>query len=148
MAYSSMRDYLKTKLEAVASVGTVHDYYRFLKGKKRVTAALFENGVLNTWFIQKVNEINTWEGPGMLLRTHVVNILGIMAVNDALASEKVFLEIEADVMAALCADYTLGGTCFQLKAPALKGPQHKAFAGILTHYGIIEMHLSERVDVS
>ena len=148
MPYSVMRDYLKTKLETVASVGTVHDYYRFLKGKKRVTAALFKDGVLNTWFIQKVNEINTWEGPGMLSRTHIVNILGIMAVDDKLASEKVFLGIEADVMEALCADFTLGGTCFQLKAATLKGPQHKAFAGILTHYGIIEMHLSERINVS
>ena len=148
MAYGSMRDYLKTKLEAVASVGTVHDYYRFLKGKKRVTAALFEDGVLNTWFIQKVGEANTWEGPGMLLRTHIVNILGIMAVNDELASEKVFLGIEADIMAALCTDYTLGGTCFQLKAPILKGPEHKAFAGILTHYGIIELNLLERISVT
>lgn len=147
MAYSSMRDYLKTKLEAVASVGTVHDYYRFLKGKKRVTAALFEDGVLNTWFIQKVSENNAWEGPGMLLTVHIVNILGIMAVNDELASEKVFLGIVADVMTALCADYTLGGTCFQLRAPIVKGPEHKAFAGILTHMGIIEMRLSERTNV-
>lgn len=148
MAYSDMRDYLKTKLEAVASVGTVHDFYRFLRGKKRVTAALFEDGVLNTWFIQKVGEMNTWEGPGMLLKTHIVNILGIMAINDELATEKIFLGIEADVMTVLCADYTLGGTCFQLKAPTLKGPQHKAFAGILTHYGIIEMQLLERANVS
>lgn len=148
MAYSDMRDYLKTLLKAVASVGTVHDYYRFLKGKKRVIAALFEDGILNTWFIQKVGEVNVWEGPGMLLTTHIVNILGILSVDDAAASEKTFLGIEADVMTALCADYTLGGTCFQLKAPTLKGPQHKAFAGILTHYGIIEMRLSERVNVS
>jgi len=148
MAYSDLRDYLKTKLEAVASVGTVHDYYRFLKGRKRVEAALYEDGVLNTWFIQKVGELNTWDGPGVLLTTHIVQIMGIMAIDDTLASEKVFLGIEADVMAALCIDYTWGGLCIQLAAPILKSHQHKAFAGILTHTGIIELRLTERVNVS
>jgi hypothetical protein len=148
VAYSDLRDYLKAKLEAIASVGTVHDYYRFLKGRKRVEAALFEDGVLNTWFIQKVGELNTWDGPGVLLTTHIVQIMGIMAINDTLASEKVFLGIEADIMSDLCVDYTWGGLCIQLHSPILKSHQQKAFANILTHIGIIELRLTERVNVS
>lgn len=148
MAYDDLRNYLKTTLEAIPSVGTVHDYYRFLKGRKRVEATLFEDGVLNTWFIQKVAEMSTWDGPGVLLTTHIVQIMGVMAIDDAVASEKVFLGIEADIMAVLCVDYTYGGLCFQRIPPVLKSHQHKAFAGILTHMGIIELRLTERTNVS
>jgi hypothetical protein len=147
MAYSDLRSYLKTKLEAIASVGTVYDYFRFIKGRKRIEAALFENGILNTWFIQKIGELNAWDGPGTLLTTHIVQIIGIMAINDTLVSEKVFLGIETDIMSVLCTDYTFGGLCFQLKPPVLKSLQQKPFAGILVHYGIIELRLTERVNV-
>jgi hypothetical protein len=147
MSYQGLRDYLKTKLEAISSVGTVHDYYRFLKGKNNIQAALYEGGKLNAWFIRKVGEINQWEGPGSRLAIHTINLTGIMAVNDAIASEKIFLGIASDITDALTADFNYGGLCFQTKAPILKKHELKSFANILCHYATIELKLTERVNV-
>jgi hypothetical protein len=146
--FPPIRDYIEAALTAIQSVGTVHDYFRFIKGKVAIAAALNEGGILNAWFIRKVGEANTWEGPGVLLTTHIVHLLGVMELNDAIASEKVFLGVVADVLAALCIDYTYGGICFQLKAPFLKSHEPKGFAGTLAHQAIIELRLTERIDVS
>lgn len=147
MAYEDIRDYLRSKLEAVSSVGTVHDYFRYLKGKTTISAILHQNKKLNAWFIRKINEKNQYEGPGSILQTHIINIAGVMEINDSLESEKTFLNIINDIISALINDFTYDNLCFQTQPPFLKKHDTKSFAGNLCHYAIIELRPTERISV-
>ncbi len=146
MSYDTIRDYLKTTLEAIDSVGVVEDYFRFLKSKN-VKLELFKDNTLNALFIRKINEGNNYAGPGMLEKTHIVNLIVAMAINDEAASEKTFLSGLDDIMTALHFDYSLGDLVYQLKAPALTKHTHQGFAGTLCHYAIIELQLTEKINV-
>jgi len=143
MAYSAIRDYLKAKLEAIGSVGTVHDYYRFLRKQKNIEPVLYEGGILNAWFIRKIGETNAWPGNGMLERVHLIHLVGVMAINDEIASEKVFLGITNDIIAALTIDFTWGGLCYQTKVPFLKKHDIRNFANVLCHHATIEIQPTE-----
>ncbi len=144
MSYEAIRDYLKTKLEALPSVGVVQDYYRNLKSKE-VKTTLFEDGILNVWFIRKISERNRYEGPGYGLRTHIINIVGVMRLDDLTASEKTFLLILKDIIGDLESDYTYGGLVFQNAPPILTKHQHQNFAGYLSHYAIIQVAPTEQI---
>ncbi len=146
MSYATIRDHIKAELEAIADIGSVHDYYRFLKGKN-IKNLLFKDGELNAWFIRKMGEGNVWHGPGELHRTHLVDLVGVMAINDTKTSEITFLATIETVINLFSGEYTYGGSCYSLKPPLLKQHQHKNFAGSLCHYGIIQLAPIEKISL-
>jgi hypothetical protein len=148
MAYEELRDYIKIKLEAIPSVGQVQDYYRYLKGRKNIQAELYVNGLLDVWFIQKAGEKNAWEGPGSLLKTHIIDLIGAHGIDDANASEKTFLLTVQAVLAAFQADYTWGGLIFQTTPPVLqKQTSQGAFVNMYCHNAVIRLQPIERISL-
>ncbi len=148
MAYEDLRDYIKTKLEAIPGIGHVQDYYRYLKGRKNIQAELYVDGVLDAWFILKTGEKLAWEGPGMQLRTHQIQITGVHGIVDADATEKSFLLLAESVLAAFQADLTLGGLCFMTSPPMMsKWSSQGSFVNMYCHQAIIQLQPIERVSL-
>lgn len=145
--YPTIRDYIETQLNAVSGIGVVMDYFRFLRGKTAIEAALFKSGILNCWFIQKIAQKDTWDAPGSLLRTHLINLLGYIEIDDASENEKTFLLIIDGIISKFQSNYTWGGLIFQLTPPVLTRFNQRGFANIMCHHAIITLQPIERVTI-
>ena len=146
--YDQIRDYLIAKLSGITpAVGKVQDYYRYLTRRKAIQAELFLDGVLNVWFVQKAGQQDSYPGPGTLERTHLINLVGFMAINDAAASEKTFLRNITGIVGCLQADYTWGGLATLTKPPKVGKIGQQGFINTICHSGVISLSPLERISL-
>jgi hypothetical protein len=146
--YGSIRDYLIAKLSGIVpAVGKVQDYYRYLTRRKAIQAELFMDGVLKVWFVQKVGERDSWDGPGNLTRIHSISLVGFMAIDDATASEKTFLRDLQSIVSCLQADYTWGGLATLTAPPQVGKIGQQGFINTMCHNAVISLAPLERISL-
>ena len=111
----TLRAAIKAKIVAVASIGTVHDYERYLKDQSRL-ATLYVNTAqtgsrVYGWNIRRVRTVEQLVSTGRNYQDHYWRIRGYMSLEDADGTEKLFdIQIEA-IRDAFRADPTLGNIC-------------------------------------
>lgn len=99
MSLSTVRAELKTILESITSVGTVHDYKRYTHDWASYKTLFVENSKVNTWEIVRDN-VDAWveASNSVNRRRHYFTIRGFYAINDENASEKTFQNIVEDII--------------------------------------------------
>ena len=106
----------KTMFEAVASIGNVHDYERYLKDQSKlrslyVSTAQGGSSRVYGWNVRRVRTVETLVSTGRNFQDHYWRFRGYLSIDDAEGSEKLFdIQIEA-IRAAYRADPTMGGLC-------------------------------------
>lgn len=99
MALSTIREKIKSLLEAISSVGTVYDYKRYCKDWTTYKTLFTEDDKVNTWEIQRVSGEAFVHGTNAVnRRRHNFIIRGFYAVDDSGASEKTLDNIIEDII--------------------------------------------------
>jgi hypothetical protein len=150
---STIRTAIYDVISNVSNVGMVYDYERHSTDWAGFLA-LFKvkiGGVdqVRGWMIGyrgiPVSQAQTFiPGKTGTQRTHRFQIMGVMAVDDSVESEKIFAELAEDVCNALDDDETLhakGG--FPNAAPVTMGFDPTPFAGVLVHAAVIMIEVVE-----
>jgi hypothetical protein len=112
---ADLRAAIKAKIVAVASMGTVHDYERYLKDQSKL-ASLYVNTAQSGsrvygWNIRRVKTIELLADTGRNFVDILWRIRGYMSIEDAEETEKKFdtqIELMRD---AFRADPSLGSLC-------------------------------------
>ena len=147
---TQIRAGLKTVIETVANVGTVHDYERTAgyagdmhdAGMFLYTATSPDS--IRGWQIHLASTTDQSSDLGQNEITHSWQIDAVWQVDDANASEKTFDDTIELVRTAFRADDTLGGVVASLVVGDIAGaqvPEHDIaeFAGVLCHVAILEI---------
>lgn len=146
---AQIRAAIKAKLEAVATIGTVHDYERFSKRDAEFQALYKTSNTIKGWNIRRVSTREARLAVGRYQVFHRWRIRGYMALDDSAASEKTFDTLIEAVKDAFRADETLSGLVKDLLESEQQfgiqvedsGPV--MFAGVLCHgarLGLTTMH--------
>lgn len=143
MTESTIRANLKTILQGVTSIGTVHDYERW-SSTWDVFLSLFKttisgSDVIRGWTIAmngaELTPLDTEPGAAMFGVTYSYTIRGYFGVNDAAATEKTALALALDVIGALIAGAdTLGAAVLNAPLPQLNTFEYRLIGGVLVHY--------------
>lgn len=112
---AQLRAAIKAKVVAVANMGQVHDYERFVKEPSKL-AQLYKSSAqtgdrIYGWHIRRTQTVERLTDVGRNYEDHAWRLRGFMSLDDADATEKKFddqIELMRD---AFRADLTLGGLC-------------------------------------
>jgi hypothetical protein len=151
---TQVRAAIKAKLVAIADIGVVHDYERYIREPSKLQA-LYVSGDparLRGWHIRR---ISTREFLEDIARWRVVigwRIRGFMAVDDEGTTEKTFDDLVEAIRDAFRADDDLGGLIFSCVDPSsdeagvqLINHQPVLFCGVFCHHaelGLTTQHLN------
>lgn len=143
MSLSTVRAAIKATLQSVTDIGVVHDYERYSHDLAKLKTLYYSapHSQLRGWFIRRVKTAETGILPPRYLEQVTWQIRGVMALDDAGASELVFDELLDAIRDAFRADRTLGGTVTKigrLQPNAERGLQLDdsgpvLFGGVLCH---------------
>lgn len=116
---ADVRTAIVARLNAVADIGVVHAYERYSKDLAKLKQLYFsdDHGDVRGWFVRRPN---TREFGNLQSRTIEVirwRIQGVMALDDANASELTFDALIESVRNAFSQDETLGGRVDQCSEP-------------------------------
>ncbi len=145
MSWANIRTQLKTILEGVAGIGTVHDYQRWEIEADNFTTLFVSTGRINTWMITRDASPEDELAQKQHYRKHQIRIIGIYAMDDSDATEKVFSDLLETICNTLRTNLDLAGTAESHSPPEVKEDNHTKFAGVLCHYGEIAMEVREDV---
>lgn len=141
---AQIRAAIKAKLAGVANIGVVHDYERFA-ARENDFQALYKDvpsGRLLGWNFSRASTAELDLNNREVRRIHSWSIRGLMSMDDADASEKLFDTLVESVATAFRADPTLGGLCdanknldqdFGPSGIQIDATEPVMFAGILCH---------------
>lgn len=116
---SAIRDAIVATMRTVADIGVVQPYERYAHAMQQLKAVYLseDHGQLRGWFVRREQVIET----GRILPRSIERvrwrIQGVMALDDAHASELVFDGLIDALRDAFRADDTLGGTVNQCAMP-------------------------------
>lgn len=141
---ADIREKIRLKLAAVASIGKVHDYERY-SARDADFVTLYKDvtsGRIRGWnfYREATREVDL--DNGQVRRLHTWRITGFMSIDDADATGKIFDDLVEAVATAFRTDRTLGGTVDDIKdmnqQDGESGIQVDAiepvmFAGVLCH---------------
>lgn len=141
----TLRAAIKAKLLAVADIGQVHDYERYLKDQSKLASLYASTAQVGNriygWYLRRVRTAEQLVDAGRNYEDHFWRLRGFMSLDDGDASEKKFdIQIEA-IRDAFRADLTLGGICETHFKEAngeqaglqLEESEPVLFAGVLCH---------------
>ncbi len=154
MAEATVRARLKTILESVTSVGTVHDYERWAADwttyLDRFKTTISSVDVIRGWTItcQSFSPVVLETiGDQQINREYVYKIRGYFGLDDANASEKAAMLIVEDVCEALDADTTIHGASYYGPGAhpmaELTVFEPRAYGDVLCHYAEITQVVKE-----
>ena len=112
MSLSAIRTQIKTTLEGVSGIGTVHEYERWANDWKGFLE-LFKTSanVINGWMITRRKTPERWRTAEEYERVFEFAILGVYGLKDDDATEKTFQDLIEAICAAFRQDPDLGGAC-------------------------------------
>lgn len=154
MTLATHRDALVALLESVPAIGMVHGFERYLRDETAFRAAylytpLVGDAHLRGWWLRNTAIRETELGVGRLLVRYSWRVRGLMALQDALATELEFDELTEAVRAAYRADPTLGGlSTAEVEADTDAGMQKSdagpvMFCGVLCHAVTLDLTTRE-----
>lgn len=145
---------IKAKLEAIADIGKVQDYYRW-NSDEAAFIALFTHNLpggesqIRGWEITR--ESVTEHKKGAFFRHHRFKLTGYMSLRDADATDKTFQTLVEDVCAAFRNSegagswYYSDGDAPENSAAQVGTVSVRAFANLLCHYAEINLSVTERI---
>lgn len=146
MSWANIRTQLKTILQGVAGIGTVHDYQRWEIEADAFATLFVSQGRIHTWMITRDASLEEERAQRQHYRRHQVRIIGLYALDDSDATEKTFSDLLETVCITLRSNPTLNGAAESSGPPQVRRDDHARFAGVLCHFG--EITLEAREDVT
>ena len=110
MFWANIRTQLKTVLEGVSGVGTVHDYQRWEIEADNFATLFVSQGRINAWMITRDASLEDERTQKQHYRRHQIRIIGLYALDDSDATENIFADLLETVCSTLRSDLTLNGT--------------------------------------
>lgn len=140
---ADIRAAIVAELQAIASIGIVHDYERYAKGEGEFrTLYLYDLGggekQIRGWYLRRVGTTQTREVMGSHEDVHQWQLRGFMAIDDASASEKAFDDLIEAIRERFRVNDSLSGLIASIYSPEGKGvevaeSQPVLFGGVLCH---------------
>lgn len=135
MALKDIIAEVNTILSAVAGIGKVHDYERWVADEAGFrTLFLAADGRLHGWTITREQSPARDKNVHAAERTHRIVLRGYMALKDDAASEKTFQDLVEAVFAAFLANRKLNNKAIWSAPVSVRVVQHRRFGGVLCHY--------------
>lgn len=143
MSESAIRAKIKSVLEGVSGMGTVHDYMRLTKSWDTFLTMFKSGDKINGWHFSRRAIATRQNTIGEKESAHIYQLRGYYGLKDDDASEKTFQALIDAVSAAFDDDETLGDTCdthpdwgpmtgaVGLQADII---EHRVFGTVLCHF--------------
>ena len=149
MSLSTIRSKIKTEIEEVitSSLGTVYDYKRYCNELSVYKDLFIRGNKINTWEIERESFSRTEHGGagGIEVPTHNFIVRGFYALDDSLASDKVFQD---DYVEPICQKFMnnpkLDGVCDIINMPVIGTITMKMLGVVLCHSVEIRLSITER----
>lgn len=108
---TDLRAAIVAKLQGIAGIGVVHDHERYAHAMDTLKALYVPAGEqqLRGWFVRRVGIHEVSAGGSRRVQTVTWRIQGVMALDDASASELAFDALIETITDTFRADPTLGG---------------------------------------
>ena len=154
MALDAIKSSMKTAIETVTGIGTVHDYLRNWKGDQKLFHDQFkvaDTGKIHAW---QMTRLSTTEKPhnqdNNSIRRHNLLVFGVHALEDSTATEKTFQDLVEAVCVKLRAESKqptpLSGTAWRMGLPQVDRVDHRKFNNILVHACDITVWVDEWIN--
>jgi len=139
---------IKTVLESVSGVGTVHDYDRYsLSLGAYVELMKDENGDVNGWTIEPEEGAGELETVAQYQLSHRFRIIGVYALNDEDESSKTFRALVRSIMLTFAANPTLNGAVI-LAVPESYAIDIMELGQVAFHQATVYLGVTEFVDLA
>lgn len=149
MSYTTILAEIKTILEGISGIGTVHDYKRFSDNVTTLNNRAVSSSKFHVWFITRRAAPSTSSGSTQVFREHEFVLEGWYAIDDANASEKTFQALCDTIMDEFnsSTNILLNGTADNIRSPQLEEftIEGETLAGVLCHKAIIIVYADEEV---
>lgn len=119
MSVAAIRTAIVARLNSVSGIGVVHAYERYAADLAKLKTLYCPTGetTIRGWFVRRFRTNESGNIQSRTVEQIRWRIQGMMAVNDAAASELTFDELIESVRDAFAQDETLGGTVDQCSEP-------------------------------
>ncbi|MEA5113019.1 MAG: hypothetical protein VB050_03245 [Geobacteraceae bacterium] len=147
MSEAACRQKVFEIISAVPNVGVVHDYERWAADWNKFIE-LFRDSVSGTirgWEICRANMLSEKISNIEENRAHGFVVKGYLAVNDALATEKIFNGLIDAICNAFKGNHTLGRICTDAGPVSAEVIDTRMFGAVLCHYAELKFPVSEIV---
>lgn len=145
MSEATIRAQIKTVVEGVTGVGTVHDWQRHSRSWATLKALYTSSGTVNSFTLYRVSCATERDTMPTLLRSHVFKIDGIRELDDANASEKTFQALLDALFTAFKNNQTLGSTCQNVDPLQIDQIGTEEIEGTVYHVASCTLVCHERV---
>lgn len=115
MSIAAIRTAIVACLQSVDDIGIVHGYERYANDLARLKTLYWSasHNAVRGWYVRRVVTIEDGNVQGRTVEHVRWRIVGVMALDDAAASELAFDDLIESVRDAFAAEETLGGTVDQ-----------------------------------
>lgn len=149
MSLSTIRTQIKTLIQNIITeeIGTVYDYKRFCNDLSTYKELFIKNRKVNTWEIERTSFSSGERGGsgGIEDKTHDFIIRGFYALDDSLASDKVFQDSYVEpVCQQFMNNPTLNGLVEIVNLPLTGNISMQKLGDILCHKVEIKIAITER----
>ncbi len=135
---------IKAKLLLVDGITIVHDYERYCKDMTTfLNLFKTDDNLFHGWMISRSAMTSEQSSRTQTRRTHRYKILGIYALDDSAASEKIFQAIIESIINAFDADADLGGICAGAAPMRAETIDNRIFGNVLCHYAELYLDVPE-----
>lgn len=149
MALSDITAEIKTILEGVSGIGTVHDYERWAATWEKFLELFKDsNNKINGWTITRRKTPAERDTMPTVMRTHTFVIRGVYGLKDEDATEKTFQDLVEAVQGAFEDEYSLGGYAVNSGPVQVVTVESRIFGKVLCHYAELEYEVQERKEYS
>ena len=146
MSLSTVRAQVKTVIEAVSNIGTVHDYERYSKDWSTYKDFFKSGSVINFTQILRPSFIRTVEGSDATERvTHNFLFKGAYSLDDSMATEKTCQDLVEGICQAFRDKPKLQDTAEVVIYPITGRLFNGMFGNVLCHIYEIEVSIRERI---
>ncbi len=140
-----IRAAIKTALEGVSGIGTVHDYERWANDWNDFLA-LYKTSAnkINGWTITRQRTTEAHASSSHTERTHYFKIRGIYALNDADETEILFQALIEAICDAFRALYRIDSTAMNNEPIQVDLVENRMFGRVLCHYTELTLEVVEQ----
>ena len=148
MSEATVRAQILATMLAIMDIGRVHDWERVLRSQadllNALTATIEGETVVRGWTIRRETTPTDQDSHATMRRMHHYRIRGLMQVDDANASEKVFQDLVESIYQAFRDDHNLGGTCITSDPLQIEAVDYEEIENEVFHWADLLLVVHER----
>lgn len=146
MSTAAIRAALVALLESIGDIGRVHAFERFAVSETDFKSLYLYDNAIRGWRVSRIASRTRMLASGRYLETQTWNVVGLLSLVDADASEVIAGDLADQIIAAERADPTLGGVVLGLPVEGAAGLQLESiepvmFASVLCHRVTLQVQL-------